>query len=89
MRGLTLDQSSATSLIVSSAQLVHGTLFFALVMPWATGETYDASSFLIQELLRRVEDDRVVLNTARLADCLPPYPEILHVWTFSELLTSS
>ncbi|KAM0746869.1 hypothetical protein T439DRAFT_110851 [Meredithblackwellia eburnea MCA 4105] len=58
-----------------------GTLFFAVVVPWATGEVYDATTLLIQTLLRRVEDDRTTMNEERAMHGLPFLPPIIQIWT--------
>lgn len=47
----------------------------------ATGETYDATTLLMQKLLRRVNEDRTEMNLVRELQNVEPLPTLEHMWT--------
>jgi len=50
-------------------------------MPTGAGESYDASTRLMQTLVARVHDDLAATNAHRAALQLPLYPPMTTAWT--------
>lgn len=62
-------------------QFLLGSFFITVVVPWSTGETYDATTLLLSEMTERAEHDRERMNAARAIQGLEALPEIEHCWT--------
>ncbi|GAA5958587.1 hypothetical protein JCM21900_003988 [Sporobolomyces salmonicolor] len=68
--------------IISEWDIRYGTVFLALVIPWdSTGEGFDATTLLIQALLRRVEADQREMNAFRASKSEAPVPRLQRVFT--------
>ncbi|KAM0748144.1 hypothetical protein T439DRAFT_75196 [Meredithblackwellia eburnea MCA 4105] len=66
--------------VIAEMDLTTGSLFLAASTPWATGETYDATTILMQNLLRRIEADLSGLNAQRKLRRQAQYPELDNAW---------
>ncbi|KAM0748944.1 hypothetical protein T439DRAFT_382037 [Meredithblackwellia eburnea MCA 4105] len=66
--------------VVAEQDLKTGTLFLCLTTPWATGDTFDATTILMQLLLRRVSRDIVIENSVRLSEGKEEYPQLDKAW---------
>ncbi|GAA5918312.1 hypothetical protein JCM1841_002165 [Sporobolomyces salmonicolor] len=68
--------------IISEWDIRYGTVFLALVIPWdSTGEGFDATTLLIQALLRRAEADQREMNAFRASKSEAPVPRLQRVFT--------
>ncbi|KDE02396.1 hypothetical protein MVLG_07047 [Microbotryum lychnidis-dioicae p1A1 Lamole] len=67
--------------ILAEWDIFTASLLLSVVVPWSTGETYDATSILIQHLLQRVEKDRLEMNVERKACSLEAVPPLARTWT--------
>lgn len=67
--------------VIAEHDLVHGTMFLAVVAPWAMADMNDPAAVLIQALLTRADVERIESNIHRVQQGLTPYPPIIHVWT--------
>ncbi|SCV71422.1 BQ2448_3010 [Microbotryum intermedium] len=67
--------------ILAEWDIFTSSLLLSVVVPWSTGETYDATSILIQHLLQRVEEDRLEMNAERSAQGLEDVPPLARTWT--------
>ncbi|GAA6061679.1 hypothetical protein JCM10212_005971 [Sporobolomyces blumeae] len=76
--------------IIAEWDQPKGALFLALVIPWdATGESYDATTLLLQALCSRVQQDQQEMNAQRLAVGQPPIPKLERVFTMIFFKTGS
>ncbi|KAL8283905.1 hypothetical protein RQP46_005337 [Phenoliferia psychrophenolica] len=66
--------------VIAEMDLLTGSLFLAVTTPWATGETYDATTLLMQNLLRRIEEDISGMNRQRKSQKEKSYPELDTAW---------
>lgn len=70
---------------LAHAQLSNGTLFLPLIMPsGSVGDTYEATTTLLQHLSERIFGDLARLNAERTAQKLKTLPELNEVWTMSK-----
>ncbi|GAA5845230.1 hypothetical protein JCM9279_004811 [Rhodotorula babjevae] len=70
-----------TGFILAELDLNVGNLHVALTLPTGAGESYDASTRLMQTLVARVHDDLAATNAHRTAMQLPRYPLLTTAWT--------
>ncbi|GAA5893950.1 hypothetical protein JCM6882_003136 [Rhodosporidiobolus microsporus] len=58
-----------------------GAIFIAVTMPWAiAGDAFDATTVLMDDVIKRVRADVHELNAAREREGFEPYPEPWCVW---------
>ncbi|BGP20144.1 hypothetical protein JCM10213_000771 [Rhodosporidiobolus nylandii] len=70
-----------TGFILAEHDLTLGQLHIALTLPTGAGESYDASTRLLQTLVARVHDDLKSTNAHRSLMGLQPHPELKMMWT--------
>ncbi|GAA5911389.1 uncharacterized protein JCM6883_000081 [Sporobolomyces salmoneus] len=71
-----------TGFAIMEVDLEHGLLFTPLTMPiGSVGETYDASTTLLQHLSHHFSSDLENLNLVRTSENLPLIPPIEEAWT--------
>ncbi|GAA5862693.1 hypothetical protein JCM1840_002643 [Sporobolomyces johnsonii] len=69
---------------ITEADFSSGTLFFAVVIPWAiNGQAFEATSLLTTETTRRIKSDLALLNAHRIRSNLAPYPRITYNYCIS------
>ncbi|GAA5863714.1 hypothetical protein JCM1840_000113 [Sporobolomyces johnsonii] len=84
------DGKEIAGYIISEWDMRYGTVFLALVIPWeSTGESFDATTLLIQALLRRVEADERETNAIRASKSEEPVPRLQRVFTMIFFKTGS
>ncbi|SCZ89373.1 BZ3500_MvSof-1268-A1-R1_Chr1-1g01138 [Microbotryum saponariae] len=74
--------------ILAEWDIFTASLLLSVVVPWSTGETYDATSILIQHLLQRVEKDRLEMNVERKERGLEAVPPVARTWTMTNTSTT-
>ncbi|GAA5904317.1 hypothetical protein JCM8208_006834 [Rhodotorula glutinis] len=70
-----------TGFILAELDLNLGNLHVAITLPTGAGESYDASTRLMQTLVARVHEDLAATNAHRTAMQLPRYPPLTTAWT--------
>ncbi|GAA6063595.1 hypothetical protein JCM10212_000989 [Sporobolomyces blumeae] len=71
-----------TGFALMEVDLDEGLLYTPLTMPMGSvGETYDASTTLLQRLSQHISLDMDALSSVRYRQQLPPYPNIREAWT--------
>ncbi|GAA5929634.1 hypothetical protein JCM3775_006504 [Rhodotorula graminis] len=70
-----------TGFILAELDLNVGNLHVAITLPTGAGESYDASTRLLQTLVARVHEDLAATNAHRTAMQLPRYPPLTTAWT--------
>ncbi|GAA5823192.1 hypothetical protein JCM3770_004308 [Rhodotorula araucariae] len=70
-----------TGFILAELDLNWGFLHVALTLPTGAGESYDASTRLMQTLVARVHEDLAATNAHRATMQLPLYPPLTTAWT--------
>ncbi|KAK4058020.1 hypothetical protein OIO90_000759 [Microbotryomycetes sp. JL221] len=67
--------------VISEWDMDLGSVFLAVVVPWAMGEVYDATTILIQKMFQHIDEDRDRLSQERVDNGLPPLPFVDQTWT--------
>ncbi|KAK4054918.1 hypothetical protein OIV83_000842 [Microbotryomycetes sp. JL201] len=67
--------------VISEWDMDHGSVFLSVVVPWAMGEVYDATTILIQEMFQHIIGDRNRMSRERQQIGLAPLPEVDETWT--------
>ncbi|BGP51716.1 hypothetical protein JCM10450v2_007666 [Rhodotorula kratochvilovae] len=70
-----------TGFIIAELDLNWGSLHVAITLPTGAGESYDASTRLMQTLVARVHEDLAATNAHRATMQLPLYPSVTTAWT--------
>ncbi|GJN94397.1 hypothetical protein Rhopal_007477-T1 [Rhodotorula paludigena] len=70
-----------TGFILAELDLEWGMLYVTITLPTGAGESYDASTRLMQTLVARVHEDVAAINADRALKQLAPYPPCTTAWT--------
>lgn len=62
-------------------QFLIGSLFLAVVVPWGTADTFDATTRMLVALISRAEADLADMNRAHALSGLNPLPPLKQIWT--------
>ncbi|ORY73868.1 hypothetical protein BCR35DRAFT_314909 [Leucosporidium creatinivorum] len=61
--------------------LIHGTVYIAVVMPWAiSGDSFEATTILGEQAIQRIRQDLAETNHLRAQEQLPPFPALRCSW---------
>ncbi len=62
-------------------QFLIGSLFLAVVVPWGTADTFDATTRMLVALITRAEADLAEMNALNAQTGQPPLPALKQIWT--------
>ncbi|GAA5985454.1 hypothetical protein JCM10908_006983 [Rhodotorula pacifica] len=74
------EGKTLTGFIEAEHDLTSGIVHIITTLPIGAGESYEASTRLLQHLLARVQEDLVTLNAEREGMQLPAYPLLHTAW---------
>ncbi|KAM0793262.1 hypothetical protein ACM66B_000724 [Microbotryomycetes sp. NB124-2] len=75
------ENKEVAGFVISEWDMDHGSVFLSVVVPWAMGEVYDATTILIQRMFRHISEDRDRMSRERQQNGLPPLAEVNETWT--------
>ncbi|KAL8292655.1 hypothetical protein RQP46_001267 [Phenoliferia psychrophenolica] len=78
--GLVRPAMNLAGFVIAEHDIKTGSLCIVLSTPWATGDTFDATTILMQSLLHRVRNDLDALNFERKRRGEPSYPALEKAW---------
>lgn len=67
--------------VLAEFDFLIGSLFLAVVVPWGTADTFDATTRMLVALIGRVEGDLAEMNRARVAAGRAELPPLKQIWT--------
>ena len=67
--------------VLAEYDFLIGSLFLAVVVPWGTADTFDATTRMLVALIGRVDADREAMNAGRARAGRAGLPEVKQVWT--------
>ncbi|KAM0755380.1 hypothetical protein T439DRAFT_375755 [Meredithblackwellia eburnea MCA 4105] len=77
---LVRDGMNLAGFVVCEMDFLTGTLLIILTTPWATGDTFDATTIMMQKLLFRIRQDICELNADRQQAGESPLPKLEKAW---------